>query len=308
MIWLKIRMSKAWIFQGVFLNLFLGCNPCWDSKNNDEIIQCLARYPSEDILVNPKVASYLKNHKVYVSLSSSPKRTKKNILYALKTWDLSLVDTVFLSLPMQYRDKEVYELSPQLLEFEKLKIIHRPKDLGPIMKLLPMAEEVQKLGDLEAIMIIADDDIGLGPGVFGQLIKEVILYDAVASSGLSDTFGYNGLKSSDWPRRPAVIYEGYRGMAFKAKHIDIARLTYLSQVSDDKACRNSDDVVISYVLAESNTQVRRISNRFTVERPFDFGFDEDALHFGSGYKKVDSANPQAERYQKCLRDILQDAK
>lgn len=298
---------KQSLVLGGFLLLLGSCHPCWDQKGNSEILQCLNNYPVEDILANPKVAAHVSQHKTYVSLTTSPKRLSK-IHWALKTLDLTYVDTIYLALPEKYKDKEEYGPTDRLEKmFPKLKIIRRKIDLGPIMKLLPAVEEVQALGDLEARVITIDDDTAYPKGMIGQLIKESVLKNAViAGSGEhSANFGLHPY----WPQTnsivPAIdIVEGFGGVAYPAKYVDVDRTTKVSQMGTGKVCLTSDDVTISWVLAENRVPRFTIKNQFFPGvRQFDFGFEGDALHQGAGCEG--ELCGVHKRYRACARAILE---
>lgn len=291
-------MLKAWIFQGVFLGLCLGCNPCWDTRDNAQVLQCLERYPIEEIS--------LPEYKVYISLTTSPKRISK-IHWVLKSLDLTHVDMVFLSLPEKYKNKEGYQIPEELLKFPKLKLIRRELDLGPIMKLIPAVEEVLLLGEPGALVITIDDDTLYPRGMVNQLIKESSRRQAViAGCGKTPHFhGYQQYWLESAALFPAVnLVEGYCGVAYPVKFVDVERMKLLSTVGFGNVCKTSDDLVISWVLAEKKVPRFQLQNQFFPgNRQLQFGFEEDALSSGSGCTGPYCDNSR--RYQACAKALFE---
>ena len=294
-------MTMIWLAKSLVISLFLlitaSCGPCWDRRDNADVLQCLERYPVEDIPTP--------NHKVYVSLTTSPKRISK-IHWALKSLDLTYVDTVYLSLPNRYKNKEDYKIPSNLeTDFPKLKIIYRAHDLGPILKLIPAIEEVRALGDLNALVITIDDDTAYPKGMIGQLIKESGRRKAVVT-GCGKTPYFHGYQQYWF--EPAALYpavnlvEGYCGIAYPINLIDTERMKKLATVGPGNVCKTSDDLVISWVLAEKKIPRFEIQNRFFPgNRQLQFGFEEDALHAGSGCTGLYCDNNR--RYQACAKAL-----
>jgi hypothetical protein len=156
----------------------------------------LAEGPVRDLSQYPKVASFLNEHKVYVTLTSSPKRFDK-IFHVLETLDLTNVAEVLISLPMKYSiGDETYdeEIIQRISQFPKVRILRPEKDLGPITKLIPGTEYVAKL-DPEALVITTDDDIGYTRGMINEIIYQNVMnnHATVSGSGQDAYFwGMNG--------------------------------------------------------------------------------------------------------------------
>lgn len=292
-----------WLAKSLLISfLFLGCSPCWDKRDNEQVLQCLERYPVEYIRSDPKVDAYLRKHKVYVSLTTSPKRISK-IHWVLRSLDLTHVDTVFLVLPKKYKNKEDYQIPADLGQFAKLKILTKELDLGPIMKLVPAVEEVKQMGDLDAIVITVDDDTAYPKGMIGQLIKTVANKGTVVS-GCGQTFG--GKRYGDYWPEPVAIYpqvnlvEGFCGIAYPISLVNTERMKLLSTLGNGNVCKTSDDLVISWVLAEGRVPRFEMSNQFFPgNRQLLFGFEGDALHAGSGCSGEYCDNDR--RYQACAK-------
>lgn len=300
-------MTMIWLVKSLLISfLFLSaCSPCWDKRDNAQVLQCLERYPTEDILLDKQTADYLSKHKVYVSLTTSPKRISK-IKWVLKGLDLTHVDTVYLSLPDRYKNKDDYATPTNLTtDFPKLKIIRRAHDLGPIMKLIPAVEEIQALGDLDALVITIDDDTAYPRGMIGQLIKESTRRQAVVA-GCGQTAHFHGYQQYWF--EPAALFpavnlvEGYCGIAYPIRFVDIERMKKISTVGPGNVCKTSDDLVISWVLAEKKVPRFEIQNKFFPgNRQLQFGFEDDALHKGSGCTGPYCDNDS--RYQACAKAL-----
>jgi hypothetical protein len=296
----------------------ISCSLC-DTDNHDEAIKCLSSLPKRELKSVPD--------KVYISLTTSPDRLSK-LMPMLKTLDLEHIEKIFLALPEKYRDTQEYgEIPPELLNFPKLEIIAREeKDLGPIMKMYAAIDKVGKT-DPNAIIISVDDDIGFPKGAINELIFHATLFPNAVVSGAGNYVETFGILSEEWPihgkakRAPfcggaEISYcdtvEGWRGIAYRPRFVNLDRMKEVSQYS--KACRTSDDLVISYVLAESRIEKIRVSNRFFPDiHRFEFGSGEGALHRiklnipgwspRSSVDSLFSGTTNSERYQRCVLDI-----
>ena len=290
----------------------VACLPCRNGTA-DEQAQCLANLPKEDVMQHPQVAHFLSRNKVYVSLTTSPSRIER-VATTLKSLNLDLIDTIFVSLPEKFRDKETYTIPDALRNSPKVRIMQGGSDLGPIMKLLPTVLEVRRLGQPDAIVITIDDDVGYSADVLGQLLKHAVLYNAPAG-GKGMNIDFWDIRSELWPERlvrsPAcysgydVTYcdalEGYGAVAYPVRLIDVDLLKSLTLTS--KACKTADDIVISYGLAKRGVPKILVGKLpfFGSIMPFDHGFGEDALHRGSGFLgSAASGDTNAERYRTCV--------
>lgn len=304
----------------LFLTLLTiqSCTLC-KADNQEATIQCLNSMPKRSLSLVPE--------KVYISLTTSPKRVSK-LMPMLKTLDLEHIEKIFIALPEKYRDTEKYGPIPQeLLDFPKITIIAQDKkDLGPIMKMLAAIEFIETT-DPNAIVISVDDDVGFPNGAINELIHYANLFPKAIISGAGNYVETYGILPEEWPsigkatRAPfcgsgEISYcdtvEGWRAIAYRPKLVNIPRMKKLAQLS--KACRTSDDLVISYVLAESGVDRIRVSNKFFPDiHRFDSNSDEGALHKihlniegWSPRPSLDSkfsGTTNSERYQRCILDI-----
>lgn len=294
------------------------CTLC-DHDDHEQVIQCLNEMPKRKLNNTEQ--------KAYITLSTSPQRISK-IIPTLKTLDLEHIERIFLALPKKYRNKEPYGPIPEAIRnFAKLEIIAEDQDdLGPIMKMLPALEKVKQIND-NAIVISIDDDNGLPIGAINELIYHATLFPNAVISGAGHYIEIFGILPEEWPSQgkakqsplcetSQISYcdtaEGWGAIAYRPRLVNTARLRELSQLS--LACRTSDDLVISYVLAESAVPKIRIANRFFPEvHRFDFGTDSSGLQKikidAPGWSPRPSLDAKfsrttnSERYQRCVLDI-----
>ncbi|MES2504642.1 MAG: hypothetical protein V4534_07180 [Myxococcota bacterium] len=302
------------------LSLGSACKLC-DRPTHDEAVQCLSSMHARDI------SQLVGQQKIYISLSTSPKRLGR-ILPALRTLDLTHVEKIYLALPKLYRNQEAYGEIPQTLkDFPKLEIIAQDQDdLGPIMKMLPAVELVGKL-DQNALVIAVDDDIGFPGGAINELIYYAILHPNAVISGWGNYAETFGILPSEWPSQGKATkapfcgsrelsycdtVEGWRGIVYRPRLVNTKRLREVAQLS--KACRTSDDLVVSHVLAESGIEKIRVVNHFYPDiHRFEASEDDGALHKinlnipgWSPRPSIDakfSGTTNSERYQRCVLDI-----
>lgn len=277
-----------------------GCPLCWKAENDEAVTQCLKEMPKSSY--RPPTG-----HKVYVSLTTSPNRLSK-LPWVLDTLDWDLIDTLFLALPHKYKNKSEYGSTANLeARYPKLKIIRRSVDIGPIMKLIPAAEEIQSLGENNATLITIDDDTGYAKGMVSELVRESVEHHAVVTGGGISSHEY-GLESW-WPEsrqfKPEVnVVEGCTSIAYPIQTVDIPKLLKASSTGPGNSCKTSDDVVISWVLAKNHIPRYTVKNRyFPGVVHFDWGSDGDALNHGSG---CTGACDNAHRYQTCVQALAKD--
>jgi hypothetical protein len=109
------------------------------------------------------------------------------------------------------------------------------------------------------------------------------------------------------------VLEGYKGIAYKPRLVDVKQVARL--VESSKYCLTSDDLVISYALAQNSVERIRISSPYFYKvGQFTFGFEGDALHrLNSGYPDdwkphkswagLVGVSKTADRYQRCAYDL-----
>ncbi len=286
------------------------------SKEDYLVLQKKAKKTRPSILNNDNIKKYLEDHKVYLSLTTSPKRIDK-IEFLLKPLHLELIEKIYLALPQEYgRTKEKYTDLSNIKDIPKLEIIRIEKDLGPLTKIAPAVEHVlKKTGDKDAIVISIDDDTGYPNSAIPELIKQTILKEKTVIAGSSQNLIYWSIDSERWPEEKFVdddkncennnychVVEGFGMIAYRAGYLNTEKMKELALAN--KKCYLSDDLVISYVLAKSKIKKFKISNEyFSLSKinQLSYGFEEDALH-RTNEKEVEG-NVNEEKYQECANFI-----
>lgn len=276
----------------------------------------LIRYEQRDLVADDKVQDYLRQHKVYVSLTTSPIRLRKITTMLSIVIRCPYVDKVVITLPLLYRNKEPYDEKD--IEFVKsldyrIRIKRIKTDIGPITKILPF---LQSVPDDDAIVISLDDDIGYPISLFNELIYYSVHKPNVIHTGAGFIFGdydNSDINRKYWPQRRAPvspykdIVEGWGGIAYKKRFVDFDLLYTLN--SSSNVCKLSDDLTISLVLTQKGIKKREIDDEYydrDMLFPFNYGLQEDALHRGSG---VDSKSDctehdiNMEKYKKCIKSL-----
>lgn len=311
---------------------FIACNTCEDLPD-EQAMQCLASLPVRNLSSQLSTKNYLNQHKVYVSLTTSPERLSK-LEPTLSSLDLQHVEKIFLALPKLYRNETAYDLSlvePLKEKFPKLRVIAQEydHDYGPVMKMLPAIELVGKT-DPNALVISVDDDMAYSKGMVNEFIYHAVGYPDAVLSGWGNYIEVYGILEEEWPavgkarKKPLCgsgpisfcdTVEGWRGVAYRPRLVSTGRLKQLSRLS--KACRTSDDLVISYVIAEGGVDMVRVINEYSRDiHRFSSNSDAGALHKiklnipgWSPRPSVDatfSGTTNSERYQRCVLDILEN--
>ena len=273
-----------------------------------EAISWLNNRPNEDVKKDPKVREFFANHKVYISLTSSPKRLAK-IIYVLNTLDLSLVEKVLVSIPYQFgRDGSKYEIPDAIENHEKIEIIRIEKDLGPITKLVPAVEFLKDLGEEESLVITVDDDIGYPIGMVGQIAKFFAYSSRTVFASSTRPISSWNLDGRKWPDQDETVVEGFGGIGYWVQDVDTEQMKSIAARQEEeglgRSCFLSDDIVISFVLAGSKVRRQQIKNKYYHPNqilPFYYGLEEDALHRGAGSveNKIYEHDINEEKYRKC---------
>jgi hypothetical protein len=310
----------------IILNMNQNGDEDEEIKNIKQIKHYVNNLPVRSSLqINDPIEEYRKKHPVIVSLTTSPKRISK-IKHVFDTLDLDNIDYIVLALPLKYgRDQSEYIIPEELKNFPKLKILRIEKDLGPITKLIPAVEYARyELKDDDAIIITIDDDTAYPKGMIKELLLNVILNENTVVSGSGQNLNYwnihsifpqtdknNGINIYTQNQDKYIdVIEGFAGIAYKSKYVDIELMTYLTKY---KQCFVSDDIVISFVLAFSGVNRLKINNPyFSVEKikQYGYGFENDALHRGAGLDnqetiyKFNDENHNYEKYRKCYKNLL----
>jgi len=295
-----------------------------ETKEVREKTADLKSRPKRELSDDHEVQDYLKKHKIYISLTTSPERISK-LIHIINTLDLNNVEEVLINVPLKYgRNGSSYTIPPELEHHPKVRIIRPELDLGPITKLLP-GIEYAKQKDPNSTVITIDDDTGYPNGFISELIYHSVHNEGsvVGGSGQDGKFwGFDNQLpahakkgSSACPADGDGVYhcdvvEGFGGIAYRPKYVNTDLMKRFSNREFSKDCFVSDDLVISYVLAHSGVDRIRVHNEYigpSRQHQFSWGFGADALHKGAGLAG-ESASPSVEdvntrKYQECLKKL-----
>lgn len=266
-------------------------------------------------LSDKETRSYLKKHKVYVTLTSDPERVKI-LPFMISLLDTQNVDEIHVNLPRKYRNEISYDPADitALRTMKKVKVFRPPVDMGPITKMLPT---LRRIKDSDAIVISIDDDVVYPRGLVNELIYQSIKYPDEIVTGNGFSFydfastskkqGYQ-LKSLNkwWPQPEAEwpyidIAEGFASIAYKKRLLDLSLLDKFNKVS--KFCKLSDDLTINYVLAMRGVMRRLVDNKYTRPdyiHPLVMG-EEKGLHTQKAPGRYWDYNTY--KYVECLKGI-----
>jgi len=261
-----------------------------------EIKEALAKSPMPPKSEVDLVAKHNRDHGVYLSLTTSPKRLNK-VKNVLTSFPPSQYRQILLNLPEKFgRDQSTYnksDIRKLTQQFPKLVINRFSTDLGPLSKITPA---MQRILDPEAIVISIDDDHGYPAGMIVEIASKVILTNAVVG-GSGQNIDFWGIDTNGWPQKevqlvpsirsghlvPVDVIEGFGAIGYKKKFVDVRLMNSLANLSLD--CFLSDDLVISYVLALHDIPRYRLDSPYHnlgLVRGFPYGYQEDALHRGGG--------------------------
>lgn len=247
----------------------------------------------EDEVYN-QVLKYARDHGIYASMTTSPLRLKQ-IYQILDQLDFKLITAFYLNIPKVFpRTGETYDLTyiNQLKNRygDKFKVNWLEKDLGPASKILPALEKVD---DHEAIIVSLDDDHLYPIFALSELAFQTIKHDAAVSAmgqniefwsiDNTDTWLATRMESPEENLAPRDVLEGFALIVYKKKFLNIEKCLKLLNIDDH--CRFSDDLILSYVLAQQGVP-RYLSStdrfNFKMIEPKAYGFYQDALHQGRG--------------------------
>ncbi len=231
--------------------------------------------PSRNLSNDPIVVSYLKQHPVYVSLTTTPNRIN-HVVDILSVLDLDYVKTVWVVLPERFRAKTPYVIPKRLLAMPKVEVLRIDHDLGPLSKLLPAVEKASRI-DKQALLITIDDDYIYPRGMVNEHIRSLIYSPKSVSNTIPATMGIADsqapihyhmpikLLKALWPSsRPWLVQGvGSIGMVVGLFDSDLAKYIWsYSLKSHHLDCYLSDDVVISFVLHRSGVAPKLLHNDY----------------------------------------------
>lgn len=278
------------------------------------VMTACAEGPKRDLTQDPQAQTFLNKNKVYLSVTTSPLRISK-IHKVFDSIDLEHVENIFLNVPMRFgRDNSEYDIPDRLLNDhqKKVKLLRPKKDLGPITKLLPAIEYLQKKGENDAVVIIIDDDRSYPRGMVAEMVHHLSRQPKTVFAGSTHHMGFWGIPETAIAPVPGQVWdhlvvEGFGGIGFSAGNVDVALMKKLSDPRFSKECYVSDDMVISFALALSGVERSKIDNKFfagNLVESLSYDHDEDALSRGAGLGPITDANINTEKYQACHRKMM----
>lgn len=235
------------------------------------------------------------DERIIVSLTTSPKRIDKikPVIDCLMN-QTTKPTLIYLNLPHVFkRDGSTFDKIPDFIENNKIIIVNRCEDIGPITKILPTIEKEKN--SKNTVIISIDDDILHNDDKIETYIKysrkypnSVITMKAHYSSIIS--------KNNKGIINKTYFVEGYAGVLYKTEFFD----NFDYSVLDCKSCFLGDDLVISNHLIKNNIDIRSFTSngikelKLTIE-PLGYGEEEDALHSSTFFISKNAIN-----YYKCL--------
>jgi hypothetical protein len=302
---------------------FDGMTPAQQEKISEEIIQDAPAANRRDFSDDPEVRNYLREHKVYVSLTTSPLRIK-HINKVLRNLDLTNVAEILINLPARFgRDNSKYKIPKNLKNNPRVRFLRTSVDYGPVTKMIPSVIYA-KAKDPKSLVISIDDDIYYPIGMVNELIYQSVHNDfsVISSSGGDFPDGNLGWNLPRFPQRKEFdveyarqrsgyvdLVEGYGAIAYLAESVDIAFVRALN--NHTRACFFSDDLTISFALAIDNVPRRNVWNSYFNREmviPLPHGLQADALHHGAGLLDgmpfENMADVNYEKYQRCYTSLI----
>ena len=281
---------------------------------------------------NFNIQTLSKDQSVYLCLSTSPGRILK-LHYVLRSLDLTLIRTIFITLPLRYKGKEKYSIPRQLMrEFPQIRILTLEYDIGPMSKLLPQVEYVKMIRGNKAdndIFIVIDDDICYSVAAIDTLVYYSLKNpeSAVGGSGVNlsqnqfyiNPFGYPIYKNRQIVGGPGSNYnfiEGFGANAYKGWQIDVDFIIPFSRRDLNPylaSCFLSDDIVISFILSYLNVNLIGLPRQksfyeihgLELIETLPHNYDKDALSYlvTSGKKVEFWTHPI--KYRECHQQLIE---
>ncbi len=243
----------------------------------------------EQIIVERWMLLSLKNSQIVVSFTTTPHRINEmQTTVATILQQTAPIQAIYLSVPYIFKRDNIKYKIPEWLQQEKKITILRSKDYGPATKLLGLLEQITL--EPNTIIITLDDDIKYPPNTVLQLAykalknpKKVIAicgsdpeYDLNGKIAASSR---NGIKKNIRPNTQVTIAQGFAGIAYRPEFFDD---TIFNIIHGPQECINSDDVYISFYLAQRHVPREILNNRYIGFAKIDWdnqlSLSDNALH------------------------------
>lgn len=232
----------------------------------------------------------IRNEHIVVSLTTIPQRIDlmKPMLQTILEQNVN-IDAIYLNVPFRFkRDNSTYVI-PEWLQNEKRVTLLRTKDYGPGTKLLGALAKA-KIPE-NAILITLDDDIKYPNNIVLELAYKAHKHPnkVIAICGSNPEYNSDGqivakksatgLKQELNNNAYATIVQGYAGVAYRRKFFNDRIFAYQDAPQE---CINSDDVYISFYLAQREIPRQVLHNRYISMRNIgwrnDLNLNDSALH------------------------------
>ena len=232
--------------------------------------------PIRDMAMSPSLQDFLKQHPVYLSMTTTPERIQY-VTRVLASIDTSLVNTIFVVVPQVFaRTGQTYQIPDDLQQWDKVHIIRPKNDHGPISKLLPTLELIQERKE-DAILITIDDDYIYPRGTIYEHVYH--LYQAEGRHATASIIGVLGNQSNMpyayritdaslqqvWPDRRPQLLHGVGSIGMFSQHMDSHWLREILQYEashGQQDCRLSDDLLISIGLRLAGVEFTHIQSDY----------------------------------------------
>lgn len=241
--------------------------------------------------IEPVLKYSLGKQQVVIALSTTPHRIAeiKSTLDSLTNQKLQA--PIYLSVPYTFKRDNIDYVIPDWLHSYPGVTILRTKDYGPATKLLGLLEQV----DLEpnTIIITVDDDVIYPKNLVLHLVYKAKQNPNAAIGIIGADFDYDapwqiatdslwGLTNISTPNARVSVLKGYGGVAYRKKFFN-ANIFNLAK--DAEPCYNTDDILISYSLAQQHIPRTVLINDFispiNIRWQTELGNSGDALHLQS---------------------------
>lgn len=257
--------------------------------------------PVRDIDDDELSKKLLKNHRIYVALSATPRRLKL-LRYVFMSLDLTRVHKILLFLPMRFRrDNSEYVIPDDLREFPKLEIVRLETDFGPATKILGPLRYL-KMRDPFAYVVSIDDDQAYPRGMINEFIYHVARSPATAFAPVVLPM----LKEVGPVHERSGMIEGYAGVIYPSWLVNPDMIEYIAVTLGDKHCFVSDDLVISYTLAIDMVKLKILLTEYvssSLLKGLPSSRGPDGLFSGVGTDAPHGKYANWFKYDKCARAI-----
>ncbi len=239
---------------------------------------------------------YLRDQDIVVSLTTTPHRINElEFPLMCLAHQNANIRQIYLNIPYKFkRDNLSYTIPEWLENFPNLTIL-RTNDYGPATKILGSIEKADINNN--TIIISVDDDTCYPRNLVLRLAVRAKQNPnmALGVSGAIVDFEKNkesGIVKIMHDNTAVPLLEGFAGIAYRKKFFDddVFDIQF-----EPAACIYSDDLYLSYYLANNQVPRRTVNNKYIKTYSInqqDFGYRDDALY------KIDTN--QAARYKKCL--------